>query len=279
VLLYLVSVVAIFGIVYYFDDVMANVASSRSLDNTVYPILPDIGFEVVPEMSDINLVDAFDFILIGILLFYVLHLPTPLLVISQAMILNTMTNLLRITTVASTSFPDPRKGCERITGNPFTSVSLHRCGDDMFSGHSAIYAAVAVVFFTYGRNVAHSPAARIVHLAIRLVVLAGAIAGSLVVLSNRTHYTIDVLIAWYITIGAWYVQLWWWEKVGSRIKSLDRLRWPQGRRWKGVDGWIIEKEPSSNDSGEAAMETVIGLNAIGSECERRQLTIGGVWGV
>lgn len=270
ILIYLVSVLVVFAIVYYFDDVMANVASSRSPDNTVVPILRDVGFEIIPQMNDISLMDDFDFILALIALIYALiFIPAPLYVISQVLNLNTMTNLLRITTVAITSFPDPRLGCDRITGNPFTTISLHRCGDDMFSGHSAIYAAATVMFFTYGYNVSHTRRQQQIHTIIKWLVLATAIAASLIILSNRTHYTVDVLVAWYITIGAWYVQLWWWEKVGRRkFKSLERLWWPNGKKMNATEGWAVISENDimmrGGTSGEVMMQQMGGSGGGGS---------------
>jgi len=238
VLAYLAAVFLTFAAFYYLDDVTANVASSRSADNTVVPILRDFGFEHVPAISYIDLVDVFDWVLIGFTFAYVVvFVPAPLYVLSQALITNTLVNIARITTVATTSFPDPRVGCERIVTNPFTSVALHRCGDDMFSGHSAIYAICAMVFYTYGWNVSHSRRVYALHLAVRWMVFAAAVAGSLLIIANRTHYTIDVLVAWYVAMGAWYGQLWWWTRTGLRIKALERLYWPHGQHWDATGGW------------------------------------------
>ncbi|KAJ2003107.1 hypothetical protein GGI04_003084 [Coemansia thaxteri] len=52
------------------------------------------------------------------------------------------------------------------------------------------------------------------------------VAGSLVVIANRAHYTIDVLLAWYIAPGSWYTVAWFWFWHVTRKGRLLRIEFP-----------------------------------------------------
>ncbi|KAI9229848.1 MAG: PAP2 superfamily C-terminal-domain-containing protein, partial [Piptocephalis tieghemiana] len=181
----------------FFMNVMANVASNRSPDNTIYPILPDAGFDGIPEIKILWLTDFFDYVLLVFAFVLALTRPAPLLVVVKSVAAMLLTNLLRITTVAITSFPDPRPGCIKHSGNPFGNATLHRCGDCMFSGHTILYVISALIWFTY------APQGRFWRLGTFLM-FCGAFAGGMIIIANRAHYTVDVLVAVYCTIGSFY---------------------------------------------------------------------------
>ncbi|KAJ2114477.1 hypothetical protein GGH17_006250, partial [Coemansia sp. RSA 788] len=52
------------------------------------------------------------------------------------------------------------------------------------------------------------------------------VAGSLIVIANRAHYTIDVLLAWYIAPGAWYTVAWFWYWQVTKKGRLLRIEFP-----------------------------------------------------
>lgn len=142
------------------------------------------------------------------------------------------------TTVATTSFPDPRIGCEQQTNNEiFTEVVLHRCGDNMFSGHTAIYAVVVLIYATYFNSAFRQQLSPLFRALVVFIVWGLGIGASLLIILNRSHYTIDVLVAWYVSTGVWFVQLWWWTRYAVRYKSLQIIIFPDNRRIEGINTW------------------------------------------
>ncbi len=91
-----------------------------------------------------------------------------------------------------TTLPDPRKTCERISANVFTTVALHRCGDCMFSGH----ALMLTIACLYWMRLSSMPG-----VVFSLLALAGGIAA---IVANHTHYTVDVVVAVYTAVGVWF---------------------------------------------------------------------------
>jgi len=246
--------IILMGTTYYFNDVMANVASYRSPNNHVVAPLSDLAFDVLPSIDALWLTDLFDYLLlVPVLLYVLLFTRTPLLILCKTFIAMSLVELGRITTVAITSYPDPRLDCIRYTDpDPFTGISLHRCGDSMYSGHTAIYVMSALVPTTYPLHPSLA-----VTLALRTFIWGMAILGTLMVLMNRSHYSMDVLVAYYVTIGAWYSTLWWWrmwEKDGvGRLCGWDRLRRPRGVNWVGPEGeiwWREERKGKKEEEGE-----------------------------
>lgn len=143
---------------------------------------------------------------------------------------STLCNVERIATVAITSFPDPRAGCEMVTSQIWTKVSAHKCGDCMFSGHTVLFVICACVWTTY------PPCnQRIARVVISTIIWLLVLAGSAIVIMNRyvyiytffgnkkhtltnyttgysAHYTVDVLVAWYVGIGNWYIVQYFWKE-------------------------------------------------------------------
>lgn len=204
---------------------MANVASYRttlisSQANDL--ILPDLGFEWLPHIKSLFLTDLFDFLLLIPSLILILVSRTPLLILVKAFLTSTIANLLRITTVATTSLPDPRIGCQVVTENFFTNLRLHRCGDSVFSGHTVIYILCALIW------ISHGPKNKWGILGTFLISI-GALLGAFFVLANRAHYTIDVLLAIYIVIGVWFSVSYFFEKYLVQAKRLQELTQPSHR--------------------------------------------------
>ncbi|KAK9764242.1 hypothetical protein K7432_008420 [Basidiobolus ranarum] len=197
-------------------NVLSNYASYRSPSNKVNPIMPDAGFEVIPEMHNISLTDAFDAITFSFLVLLVLFHRTPLRIVVHALSVSFMNNVMRTTTVAITSVVDPRPSCEQVTGKFWWTFTLHRCGDAIFSGHTSIFMLCFMVWVTYApRN--------IIGFGGIFLMLCLVIGGSLIIISNRTHYTVDVLLAIYICFGNWYAFRWFWELYVVRKNRFREL--------------------------------------------------------
>ena len=107
-------------------------------------------------------------------------------------------NMLRALIVASTTIPDSRPECmqpEKESRSLF-AVQLHRCGDAMFSGYMALATITVCSLYEAWRR--------------RLVSLRLVVAGFLLllmqalsILMNRTHYSMDVLVAVFVSVGVY----------------------------------------------------------------------------
>ncbi|OLY84436.1 Phosphatidylinositol:ceramide inositolphosphotransferase [Smittium mucronatum] len=133
--------------------------------------------------------------------------------------------LLRITTVATTSVPDPRLDCEFITGNPFTSADLssktYTIVDAVYSGHTTVYATCFMSLVSFHRR-------NIYGRLFAFVAFCLALSGSIIIVANRAHYTIDVLIAWYISAGSWYFVGYFWNLHVTRKGRFLSIEFPLG---------------------------------------------------
>lgn len=209
---------------------MSNYASYRSPSNTTFPVLPDLGtryrqrrpnaagFEWIPAISSLGLTDAIDNILIFTsVAFMLLADQTPLLSIFKMLCCFTGAYTLRSITVALTSFPDPRLGCVRIEENFFTTFAVHRCGDCMFSGH----ATVGTLFALYWLSVVPVKRDAVYHL-LRGVNWVAAAAEMLVIIANRAHYSVDVAVAIYTSIGVYFTFAYAWHiHITARSRLTD----------------------------------------------------------
>lgn len=158
--------------------------------------------------------------------------------------------LLRMTTIAATSLPDPRDGCERVTENLFTSFALHRCGDCMFSGHTVILFLCALVWNSYYATFSDHPLFFRLARGLKNCMWLFAICGSLVIISNRAHYTIDVLIAAYIAVGVWYFWAYFWNEriVRGKTKYFRTVIEPNIKRKSSFSLPVYQKIEDQNEA-------------------------------
>ncbi|KAF9416026.1 hypothetical protein BGZ94_010329 [Podila epigama] len=213
-------VIAIFSLSLYFMNVMANVASYLSPDNETFPKLTDRGFEAIPSITVLWLTDLADAILFIPTVIMVATHYRPLYLLCKVLLTWALCNVMRITTIAITSFPDPREGCVHSVAEFFTTFSLHRCGDCMFSGHTVIFVISALVWTSHGY---HRFPRRFRWLGILCVLFVWTlcIGSAIIVIANRAHYTVDVLVAFYVAGGNFYI----WTYVFDRyIEGRGRLR-------------------------------------------------------
>ncbi|KAF9975813.1 sphingomyelin synthase [Actinomortierella ambigua] len=214
------TVLVVFGLTMYFMNVMANVASSLSPDNTETPKMADRMFEAIPSIQLLWLTDLADAVMFVPTVILILTHYRPLYLLCKVLLTWALCNLMRITTVAITSFPDPRDGCIQQFDDFFTTFTLHRCGDCMFSGHTVIFVISALVWSSHGY---HRFPRRYRWLGIACVIFAWilCIGSALIVIANRAHYTVDVLVAFYVAGGNWYI---WTYVFDHYIEDMGRLQ-------------------------------------------------------
>ncbi|KAG0252376.1 sphingomyelin synthase [Mortierella polycephala] len=211
--------IVVFGLTLYFMNVMANVASYLAPDNNETPKLNDRLFDVIPSIKLLWLTDLADVLLFAPTVILVLTHYRPLYLLCKVLLTWALCNLMRITTVAITSFPDPRDGCMHSLGEFFSTFTLHRCGDCMFSGHTIIFVISALVWTSHGY---HRFPRRLRWLAwiVMIFVWCLCIGSAFIVIANRAHYTVDILVAFYVAGGNWYI---WTYIFDHYIEEKGRL--------------------------------------------------------
>lgn len=167
--------------------------------------LPDILLDRVPRISALWLTDVFVVASAGLAIGHALlvharpeqAMPQLSRTIFVLHVLRTYARkqrpwLTRSMSLAVTRLPDPRPGCERITGSPMTTYAAHRCGDCMFSGHTLLHAVAVLYCAEHGTP--------------RMAALAGllALCGVAAIVANHAHYTVDIVVAIYTTVAVWY---------------------------------------------------------------------------
>jgi hypothetical protein len=206
---------------------MANVASYLSPDNTETPKLSDRGFEAIPSITLLWLTDVADGLLFIPTVILIATHYRPLYLLCKVLLTWSLCNVMRITTIAITSMPDPRDGCIHSVGEFFTTFSLHRCGDCMFSGHTVIFVISALVWTSHGY---HRFSARWRWLGVLCLAFVWClcIGSAIVVIANRAHYTADVLVAFYVAGGNFYMWTYILDHYVERKGKLRDLTHPWG---------------------------------------------------
>lgn len=102
---------------------------------------------------------------------------------------------LRIITKTATILPQSNKKCKP----PIQRNSIHRfltggCNDTIFSGHIS-QMIIMLLFINKG----------IKHLYIKIILLIFCIFYSFLIIMLQNHYTVDVVLAWYIAITAFII--------------------------------------------------------------------------
>eukprot|EP01130_Rhizamoeba_saxonica_P000670 TRINITY_DN10612_c0_g1_i1.p1 TRINITY_DN10612_c0_g1~~TRINITY_DN10612_c0_g1_i1.p1 ORF type:complete len:258 (-),score=35.53 TRINITY_DN10612_c0_g1_i1:46-819(-) len=212
----------LFSIGYFADDVMTGVAMWRGrelLQNPdTHPVLPDIGFDLVPMWELCKNKQAATYTL---LTFMILTLFRMMIffdegweVFCRFAVVDGFLMLLRSTTIAITSLNNPWPDCNQCgidTGCPDTLYEsvvytilrfpLYDCGDLIFSGHTVHYIMCALVWHSYDKTIYHKIQ--------RAIVWIFTLFGITMLLSCRFHYSVDILLATYLSFSAWF----YWDYV------------------------------------------------------------------
>lgn len=186
----------------------SNLAESWSPTYSGYTALPDKGFQVIPSISYSYLCDIFAYgsaFLAAILLFYRLFTDSLLPAIQYLECL-CLVFLMRCTTILVTNFPDPSGTATSCPSMPLSSVltsfpTSQRCGDVMFSGRTALIVISALAWITHWPG--QKTHKKIFYTACIFMVAVG-LAGIAMIVMNRTNYSVDILVAVYISVGVWW---------------------------------------------------------------------------
>jgi shingomyelin synthase len=186
-------------------------------------VLPDLFFDVfesIDTLFGIPVHRCIDFILssmnIGTITFIILQ-KNRAVIARRLMAIYGILLFLRGCTVLLTSLPDPYPMCRELAPgtqalmslDPYTIVDnallmygpndkrhSMTCGDMIFSGHSVLFVLSALVWHRY------YPERKFINPVKSCVSILSAL-GCTLLIAARVHYTIDVVVAVYLTITIW----------------------------------------------------------------------------
>ncbi|CAI7800802.1 unnamed protein product, partial [Closterium sp. NIES-54] len=176
------------------------------------PPLHDVGFEVVPEIGP-------EYFFISEYLFFAIFVSCciwtfhpfvctkkqfyTVLVWCKILTVFVMCQTFRVLSFTATQLPGPAHHCRQ--GSPtailkYTGIqdvlylnAMHGCGDLIFSSHMTFILTVVITYSRYGTNLFFK------HLS---WLLSGVM--SVLIIASRKHYTVDVVIAWYVVPLVYY---------------------------------------------------------------------------
>lgn len=200
----------------YIMTVMSNIASYLSPIN-MKP-LNDVGFRIIPMMNYLHLTDLSILISLSITWTMIVLFDKKPITSSIRILQNScLISMFRTFTIAITSFPDPRSNCSRIEGNFLTTFVLHRCGDCMFSGHTASVTILALHWISVKRSRYCLEKFGILYYFCKCISIICVPLGIWAIISNRTHYSVDVIVSLIISITTWIS----WHYVTDKMKIVS----------------------------------------------------------
>ncbi|KAI9137802.1 PAP2 superfamily C-terminal-domain-containing protein [Paraphysoderma sedebokerense] len=161
-------------------------------------ILPDLGHDYVPHL-DIPFLPDYFIISLGVATVILISKHQHRLgILRRFFYVHGTLLLFRSLTIISTTLPDPQKKCslpriERGLFDSFNPFFSDTCGDLVFSGHTVVLTLLTMIWEDYGPKKWY----------IQRIVQLDACLGILSLLSTRYHYTIDVIIAFYLARRGW----------------------------------------------------------------------------
>ncbi|KAF9123942.1 hypothetical protein BGW39_008588 [Mortierella sp. 14UC] len=176
------------------------------LTNYTEIYLEDRGFDIFPAQQDITPANTFVmtsvvFTLIGIAVLCP-SWQTRIIVLRRVFWVVGALSILRATTLSVTTMPTPKVGCKPATATGFGEMfwialqmipgTVQACTDDIFSGHTVFMVTCAIQWRLYMRNSW-----------IKYVSFIYITIGLYFVIATRLHYTVDVVLAIFITYAMW----------------------------------------------------------------------------
>ncbi|KAF9999909.1 sphingomyelin synthase [Modicella reniformis] len=169
-------------------------------------LLEDRGFDVFPAQKDITPANAFVltslvFTLVGVALICP-NWTTRAIVLRRVFWVVGVLSIFRALTLSVTTLPTPKENCVPSTEKGFGAMFLialqmipgtvQACTDDIFSGHTVFMVTSAIQWRLYCRN------KWVTYLAYIYITV-----GLYFVVATRLHYSVDVVLAIFITYAVW----------------------------------------------------------------------------
>ncbi len=197
--LFRTAVVLVCFLAVSYVTILAQISTTKRSPNQ--PTLPDIGFDVIPLISNYSVSDYAVFAILGVFaLWLAIHPFRGLLALRRLGMLLGTCYAIRIGSVLLTVLPDPDQRCMALAKGyndfillvPFRYVlgTAVLCSDLIFSGHTCTGLLIVLIVASVERS--RIPVVRVGIVALfasLFVVMVIAIIGS------RFHYSVDVYIA------------------------------------------------------------------------------------
>lgn len=172
------------------DYVIGCKISNRISENNSVP-LPDVLHDILPDLSNMNRYMIDDFLITcTTIVFFVVHKLT---YIDDILILYNSIMLFRLITMSVTNLPSPSDKCSTDNKSLVIRVLSGGRNDLIFSGHTTLM-LLLLLFISKGTS-----------LLWQCILFIFAAAFSLLLIVLRNHYTVDVILAWYITFTAYKI--------------------------------------------------------------------------
>lgn len=213
----------VFVLVYIASTLGRNLAYYRSSQDTR---LKDLGFDLIPELPDnykyISEVIIMTNLVIGVLIVFSPLIFNPmknsysLILIGKRLItILGIGHVIRILMYISTSLPSPANHCQPGSDNYhppdniieiFTRFSTYKdlnCGDLIFSGHMFQSISFTILTCLYSNRMFNLFYSNLLsYLQILLT-----ISQAYFIIAARNHYSIDIVVAIYVSFSLWYINL------------------------------------------------------------------------
>ncbi|KAK9815443.1 hypothetical protein WJX72_003721 [[Myrmecia] bisecta] len=173
--------------------------------------LPDLGFAILPELGKVNEWVS-ELIFSTLFISFILWSFSPFIferkrfytavLYSRLLVVLVICQTLRIISFLSTSLPAPNYHCRALEATAIKEMpkqwwghvvvdvgrqSTHGCGDLIFSSHTTFALVGAMTYFEYGSKKA-----------VKAIVWTAVATLSVLIVASRKHYSVDVVIAWYV---------------------------------------------------------------------------------
>lgn len=187
--------------------------------------LPDIGHDLLPTISTVGGIRAHaicDHLLCVTMLttlLFIIKQPRRIIILTRCCMIYGTIMFMRAVTLIITSLPDPYFLCATHTDIMYTWTNMPwkavffdlflllgfspnsqrhfmTCGDMVFSGHTVLFVMCALVVHTYYKA---TPSINTFKLSMWTV----SIIGTTLLLITKMHWTLDIVLAYYITITCW----------------------------------------------------------------------------
>lgn len=167
--------------------------------------LPDSIQDITPNLSNLSYIsDIVIKLYILIYIYLVFNTPLKYDIFYHSLIILSLILFLRVIMFSSTILPSINVNChikkKKIYKKPFSTLlfdfitqkyDIGYCNDYIFSGHNAIFLLITLMILHY----------QLVPYTISILLCSSTIIFSLFTIICRNHYTIDIILAYFITFS------------------------------------------------------------------------------
>lgn len=195
----------------FITNLFSNISSYWSVDIEEAPPIPDLFFEIFNHRLLTFYVDTMMNLFVAATMMCILFRRDAIKIYFRVFVCLSITYFLRMSLITITNLPSPNDDCIKIVRNFLTSFTYNRCGDLMFSGHTLMVSICVFTWHSY--RILNDK--RLSMLACVMAWVTGVVI-LLLILVSRNHYTVDVLLGFYITGCVWIIYGFVWDNFLSK---------------------------------------------------------------